>query len=61
MHDPKIKGSLNEMEYGTQINLVILNMMAPFILNLKIHLSSFKPNLVPKINKFSKVNEISNT
>ena len=32
----KIKGSLNEMKFGTQINLVILNMMAPFILNLKI-------------------------
>ena len=35
-NNPKIKGSLNEMKFGTQINLVILNMMAPFILNLKI-------------------------
>ena len=33
-NDPKIKGSLNEMKFGTQINLVILNMA--FILNLKI-------------------------
>ena len=36
MQQPKNKGSLNEMKFGTQINLVILNMMAPFILNLKL-------------------------
>ena len=30
------KGSLNEMKFDTQINLVILNMMVPFIFNLKI-------------------------
>ena len=44
MERPKINGSLNEMKFGTQINLVILNMVAPFILNLPvIFLAQFGP------------------
>ena len=46
MQRSKKKGSLNEMKFGTKINLVILNMMEPFILNLKIQ---FGPENLPKM------------
>ena len=34
-NDPKIKGCLNEMKFGTQINLVILNIMAQFFFDFE--------------------------